>query len=109
MERSTEEQSLHDRYYQFGLETVRPTVRTNDDAHSFNRAAWQRLGEADFFRLPVSTEHGGLGCSLALTAAALEGLVEGSSDLGFCVSVVAHWVCVLTLQQFGSTAVQARY
>ena len=76
MEYSPQEQALYSRYYQFGLETVRPAVRTNDDAHSFNRAAWQLLGEANFFRLPVAAAHGGLGHTLPECAAALEGLVE---------------------------------
>ncbi len=108
MQRSPEEQAVYTRYHQFALETVRPAVRTNDDAHSFDRAAWRRLGEADFFRLPISSEHGGLGRPLSECAAALEGLVEGGSDLGFSVSAVAHWVCLLTLQRFGSAPAQAR-
>ena len=109
MEYSLQEQALYSRYYQFGLETVRPAVRTNDDAHSFNRSAWQLLGEANFFRLPVVAAHGGLGHTLPDCAAALEGLVEGSSDLGFCVSAVAHWVCLLSLQEFASDAARARF
>ncbi len=104
-----DERSLYDRYHQFGLETVRPAVHSNDDAHAFNRDAWRRLGEADFFRLPVAAAHGGLGCPLSHCSAALEGLASGSSDLGFSVSAVAHWVCLLSLQQFGSAASLARY
>jgi alkylation response protein AidB-like acyl-CoA dehydrogenase/GNAT superfamily N-acetyltransferase len=109
MQRSPEEEAIYSRYYQFALESVRPAVRTNDDAHTFDRAAWKRLGEADFFRLPISPASGGLGCPLAQCAAALEGLVEGSSDLGFGVSALAHWVCLISLQQFASAAAQARY
>jgi isovaleryl-CoA dehydrogenase len=104
-----DEQALYERYHQFGLETVRPAVQTNDDAHAFARDAWRRLGECGFFRLPIAAAHGGLGCPPSQCAAALEGLAAGSSDLGFCVSAVAHWVCLLSLQQFGTAGSQARY
>lgn len=109
MRRSPEEQALFDRYRRVGLDAVRPAVRANDDTHAFDRAAWRRVGEAGFFRLPVAAEHGGLGLPLAHCAAALEGLADGSGDLGFSVSTVAHWVCLLSLQQFGSPAARARY
>jgi isovaleryl-CoA dehydrogenase len=103
------EQALYERYHQVGLEVVRPTVQTNDEAHSFARDAWRRLGENDFLRLPVAPTHGGLGSPPSQCAAALEGLVAGSSDLGFCVSAVAHWVCLASLQEFGPASAQAKY
>jgi alkylation response protein AidB-like acyl-CoA dehydrogenase/GNAT superfamily N-acetyltransferase len=109
MSRSPEAQALHCRYYQLAHEAIRPAVRANDDAHAFDRDAWRRLGGADFFRLPVARELGGLGCPPAQCAAALEGLVEGSADLGFSVSAVAHWVALLSLQRFGCESVMARY
>jgi isovaleryl-CoA dehydrogenase len=109
MPRTPEEQALFDRYHQLAHQAIRPTVRASDDAHAFDRTAWQHLGAADFFRLPVRRELGGHGCPLTHCAAALEGLVEGSADLGFSVSAVAHWVALLSLQRFGSDSVQKRY
>jgi isovaleryl-CoA dehydrogenase len=104
MKPTARETDLHEHYRQLGLREVRAGVSANDEAHRFDRAAWRRLGEADFFRLPIRTELGGRGCSLRECAAALEGLALGSGDLGFSISAVAHWVCLLTLERLGSPA-----
>jgi isovaleryl-CoA dehydrogenase len=109
MNEAAPEPDLHERYRQLGLRAVRPGVPANDEAHCFDRQAWQRLGEADFFRLPVRRDLGGLGCSLRQCAAALEGLALGSGDLGFSVSAVAHWVCLLTLERVGSPEQHREY
>jgi isovaleryl-CoA dehydrogenase len=109
MNRTTQEMELLERYQQLGRIEVRPRVQANDDAHRFDREAWRRLGEAGFFRMPVNRALGGLGCSLRECAAALEGLVIGSGDLGFSVSAVAHWVCLMTLERIGSEEQQQRY
>jgi alkylation response protein AidB-like acyl-CoA dehydrogenase/GNAT superfamily N-acetyltransferase len=109
MNRTTQETELYQRYRQLGLAAVRPRVRQHDQTHCFDRQAWQTLGAADFHRLPVHCELGGLGLPLAGCAAAMEGLADGSGDLGFSVSAVAHWVCLLTLQEFGSAEQLALY
>lgn len=109
MYRAPEELALHTRFFQFALGAIRPAVRGHDDGHTFNRDAWRALGELDFFRLPVSRANGGLGLPLAQCGAALEGLAEGSCDLGLSVSAVAHWVCLLSLERFASDAVRAQY
>ncbi len=93
---------LYERYRRLAERQVLPNVRRHDDEHRFDRAAWRQLAEADFFRLAVRRELGGLGLGLHACAAALQGVADGSCDLGFTVSVVAHLVCVRVLEKFGS-------
>lgn len=102
MNRPPDETELYERFRDFGAREVRPSVREHDDAHRFHRAAFTKLGAADFFRLPVRRELGGHGRGLHAYAAALEGLCDGSGDLGFGVSVLAHMVCPLVLEEFGT-------
>jgi isovaleryl-CoA dehydrogenase len=102
MSRTAQETEWYERFRRFGADEVRPAVRRHDDAHQFDRRAFERLAAADFFRLPLRPELGGLGCGLGAYAAALEGLADGSGDLGFSVSAVAHGVCLLVLQEHGS-------
>jgi alkylation response protein AidB-like acyl-CoA dehydrogenase/GNAT superfamily N-acetyltransferase len=102
MQRNAQEIEWYERFRQFGAAEIRPGVRRHDDEHLLDRRGWKRLGEMDFFRLPIRTALGGLGHGLHDYAAALEGVAEGSSDLGFSVSAVAHMVCLMVLQEFGS-------
>jgi alkylation response protein AidB-like acyl-CoA dehydrogenase/GNAT superfamily N-acetyltransferase len=109
MQRTAQQTELYERFRRFGANEVRPFVRQHDEEHRFDRRAWERLAAADFFRLPVRAEFGGRALGLRHYAAALEGLAEGSSDLGFSVSVVAHMVCLLVLQEFGSAEQRELY
>jgi alkylation response protein AidB-like acyl-CoA dehydrogenase/GNAT superfamily N-acetyltransferase len=102
MSRSAAETEWYERFRHLALAEVRPSVRRHDDEHALNRPAWGVVGAADLFRLPVRPELGGLGLGLRAFAAALEGLADGSGDLGFSVSAVAHAVCALVVQEFGS-------
>jgi isovaleryl-CoA dehydrogenase len=102
MHRTAPETELYDRFRAFGADVLRPAVRHHDDDHRFHRAAWERLGAAGFFRIPLPAGLGGLGLGLSDYAAALEGLADGGGDLGFGVSVVAHLVALRVLQVFGS-------
>jgi isovaleryl-CoA dehydrogenase len=109
MNRTAHDTELYERFRDFGARELLPAVRPNDEAHRFDRPAFARLGQADFFRLPIRPELGGLGRGLAGYAAALEGLLDGSGDLGFGVSVVAHLVCLLVLEEFGSAEQHRAY
>lgn len=109
MHRTAQETELYDRFRAFGADVLRPAVRRHDDEHRFDRAAWERLGAAGFFRIPLRPELGGLGLGLHDYAAALEGLADGSGDLGFGVSVVAHLVALRVLQEFGSPEQHRHY
>ena len=102
MQRSAEEAELYEHFRGLASGEIRPAVRACDDEHRFDRRAWAACGGAGFFRLPIRTELGGLRRGLRGYAAALEGLAAGSGDLGFSVSVVAHMVCLMVLQEFGS-------
>jgi isovaleryl-CoA dehydrogenase len=102
MQRSPEESAFYECFRRLAAAEIRPAVRRHDDGHAFNRRGWECLAAADFFRIPVRQEVGGLGQGLRAYAAALEGLADGSGDLGFSVSAVAHGVCVLVMQEFGS-------
>src|SRR5262245_16821670 len=109
MRRTPGEAELFERFRDFGLREVRPGVRRHDDDHAFDLGAWKRLAQTDIFRLPVRAEWGGLGAGLSAYAAALEGLAEGSGDLGFGVSVVAHVVCLMALAEHGTDEQRALY
>jgi alkylation response protein AidB-like acyl-CoA dehydrogenase/GNAT superfamily N-acetyltransferase len=93
---------LYERFSRLAEREVAPNVRRHDDEHRFDRAAWRKLAEADFFRLDVSRELGGRGLGLHACAAALQGVADGSSDLAFSVSAVAHLVFLRVLEKFGS-------
>jgi isovaleryl-CoA dehydrogenase len=102
MQRTAQESELYEQFRELAAREIRPAVRQHDESHSFNRHGWEQLAAAGFFRLPIPPELGGLGRGLHGYAAALEGLAEGSGDLGFSVSVVAHMVCLMVLAEFGS-------
>src|SRR5438477_11692437 len=109
MNRTAEQAELYERFRRLAEDAIRPGVRRHDDEHRFDRAGWQRLAAADFCRLPVRRELGGLGLGLAGYAAALEGVAEGSGDLGFSVSAVAHMVALLVLEKYGTPELHRLY
>jgi alkylation response protein AidB-like acyl-CoA dehydrogenase/GNAT superfamily N-acetyltransferase len=102
MLRNPEQTELYERFRRLAEAEVRPHARQHDDEHRFDREGWQKLARADFCRIPVRRDVGGLGLGLHAYAAALEGVADGSGDLGFTVSVVAHMVCLMVLERFGS-------
>src|SRR5262245_25784725 len=102
MPRTPEQTSLYERFRRLAEEHVRPRARRHDDDHTFDRDGWRALAEAGFCAVPVRTELGGRGLGLDEYAAALEGVADGSGDLGFTVSAVAHMVCLMVLEKFGS-------
>jgi alkylation response protein AidB-like acyl-CoA dehydrogenase/GNAT superfamily N-acetyltransferase len=102
MGRTAEQAELYERFRRLAEAAVRPNVRRHDDEHRFDRDGWRRLAAADFCRLAVRRELGGLGLGLHAYAAALEGVADGSADLGFTVSAVAHVVGLLVLEKFGT-------
>jgi len=102
MRHSAEHLELYERFRRLAEREVLPGVRRHDDEHSFDRDAWRKLAQADFCRLPVRRELGGLGLGLPAYAAALEGVADGGCDLAFTVSAVAHMVCLMVLEKFGS-------
>jgi isovaleryl-CoA dehydrogenase len=102
MRYTCENAALYERFRGLAQREVLPGVRRHDDEHRLDRAGLRKLAGEDFFRLPVRRELGGLGLGLPAYAAALEGVADGSGDLGFSVSAVAHMVCVMVLEKFGS-------
>ncbi len=95
--------ALRARYREVGAREVFNAAIEHDARGAFDRAAFTRVGASGLFRIHVRKELGGEGLGLREFAAALEGFAEGSGDLGFSVSVVAHAGCVITaLQEFGS-------
>jgi isovaleryl-CoA dehydrogenase len=102
MGRTPEQCELFERFRRLAEKAVRPRVRRHDDEHLFDRDGWRQLAQADFCRIPISRELGGLGLGLQAYAAALEGVADGSGDLGFTVSAVAHMVGLMVLARFGS-------
>jgi alkylation response protein AidB-like acyl-CoA dehydrogenase/GNAT superfamily N-acetyltransferase len=102
MRHTAEHLELYERFRRLAEREVLPGVRRHDDEHRFDRDGWQKLARADFCRLPIRRELGGLGLGLPAYAAALEGVADGSCDLGFTVSAVAHMVCLMVLEKFGS-------
>jgi alkylation response protein AidB-like acyl-CoA dehydrogenase/GNAT superfamily N-acetyltransferase len=99
---STTPTELLERFRRLADTAVRPRVRHHDDEHLFDRDGWRQVAQADFYRIPICPELGGLGLGLHAYAAALEGVADGSGDLGFTVSVVAHMVGLMVLEKFGS-------
>jgi alkylation response protein AidB-like acyl-CoA dehydrogenase/GNAT superfamily N-acetyltransferase len=102
MRHTAENLQLYERFRQLAEREILPGVRRHDDEHRFDRDAWRKLAQADFCRLPIRRELGGLGLGLPAYTAALEGVADGSCDLGFTVSAVAHMVCLMVLEKFGS-------
>jgi isovaleryl-CoA dehydrogenase len=109
MGRSAQDIELYERFRTFGAEEIYHRVRLNGDEHRLDRQAWDRLAATGLFRLAVRPELGGCSLGLRAFAVALDGLTEGGRDLGFAVSVVAHLVSVLVLQEFGTAEQRALY
>jgi alkylation response protein AidB-like acyl-CoA dehydrogenase/GNAT superfamily N-acetyltransferase len=99
---TTDPTELFERFRRLAESAVRPRVRRHDDEHLFDRDGWRTLAQADFCRVPIRREFGGLGLGLCAYAAALEGVADGSGDLGFTVSAVAHMVGLMVLEKFGT-------
>jgi alkylation response protein AidB-like acyl-CoA dehydrogenase len=85
---------IRDRYRDLGRTLVAPSARARDESATFDREVWRSLAVAGLFRKATLVDR----------AAALEGLAEGSCDLGLCVSVCAHLVVVAVLERFGTRA-----
>ncbi|MBL9038140.1 MAG: GNAT family N-acetyltransferase [Archangium sp.] len=100
---------LFNRFREVGAREVAPGVARHDASASFDREAFRRVGASGLFRLHVPREDGGEGLGLPELLAAIEGFAQGSGDLGFSVSVVAHAACFITaLLDFGSAEQRAR-
>jgi alkylation response protein AidB-like acyl-CoA dehydrogenase/GNAT superfamily N-acetyltransferase len=94
---------LRARFREVGQREVSARATEHDANANFDREAFRRVGASGLFKLHVRKEYGGDGLGLREWAAAIEGFGEGSSDLGFSVSMVAHAGCAITLlQEFGS-------
>jgi alkylation response protein AidB-like acyl-CoA dehydrogenase/N-acetylglutamate synthase-like GNAT family acetyltransferase len=94
---------LRARFREVGLREVSARAPEHDGAAKFDREAFRRVGASGLLKLHVKKEYGGDGLGLREWAAAIEGFGEGSGDLGFSVSMVAHAGCAITvLQEFGT-------
>lgn len=85
---------IRERYRDLGRTLVAPSARARDLSGSFDREVWRALASSGLFRKATLVDR----------AAALEGLAEGSCDLGLSVSVCAHLVVVAVLERFGTRA-----
>ncbi|MFT3712968.1 MAG: GNAT family N-acetyltransferase [Archangium sp.] len=94
---------LKARFREVGQREVSVRAPGHDANATFDREAFRRVAAAGLFKLHVRKEYGGDGLGLREWAAAIEGFGEGSGDLGFSVSMVAHAGCAITvLQEFGT-------
>lgn len=89
---------IRERFRDVGRTLIAPSARQRDIDRRFDRQIWRTLGDTGLFRK----------ASLVDRAAALEGLAEGSCDLGLAVSVCAHLVVVAVLERFGTRSQKER-
>lgn len=104
-----EQQALRARFQEFGAQQVAPRAEACYSAGEFDGESWRALADADFWRLPVSTELGGDGGTWWDFIAALEGLSTATQDLGFLLSIVAHSGMIRGLIEFGTPAQRDRW
>lgn len=94
---------LRARFREVGAREVSARATDHDATAKFDREAFRRVGASGLLKLHVKKEYGGDGLGLREWAAAIEGFGEGSGDLGFSVSMVAHAGCAISvLQEFGT-------
>jgi alkylation response protein AidB-like acyl-CoA dehydrogenase len=95
------QRGLSERYEQLARTHVAPAVDRHYGSGSLDRGAWQQLADEGFWRLPVPEHLGGWGLTWWEFTAALEGVVRGSGDLGFCLSLIAHAGFVRSMLLYG--------
>ncbi len=94
-----------ERYRGLGAEIA--TILQGEDGF---RWAFERLGEAGIFGLPLPAEEGGGGVGAVATMDAMEGLALGCADLGFLFAASAHlWGSVMPLAAHGEPALVKRF
>ncbi|MHB8418874.1 MAG: GNAT family N-acetyltransferase [Myxococcales bacterium] len=89
-------------FRELGARLVAPTSKARDLDGSFDRALWRELGAAGLFQVSATPARG-----LRQAVEALEGLAEGSCDLGLSTSVLAHLVCCDILSRYGTAEQRA--
>jgi isovaleryl-CoA dehydrogenase len=96
-----QQRALSHHYEQLARQLVAPRSAQQNVARQLDRVAWGELAAEGLWRLAVPANRGGDGGTWWDFAAALEGIVRGSKDLGFCLSLIAHAGFVRALVRHG--------
>jgi alkylation response protein AidB-like acyl-CoA dehydrogenase len=95
------QQALAERYEHLARAHIAPAVAKHYESGQLDRWAWQRVADDGLWRLAVPENLGGYGLTWWDFTAALEGIVRGSGDLGFCLSLIAHAGFLRSMLLFG--------
>ncbi len=103
-------QSLFDSVLDFARKELQSDVIERDHNHEFWQEGWDKCAAFGILGLPVPEEHGGSGCDLTTTIAAMEALGYGCSDLGLIFAINAHlWTNTIPILTYGSDEQKQKY
>jgi len=85
-----QQRALSHHYEQLARSAVAPRSAAHAATRQLDRLSWRELADQGLWRIPVPESRGGDGGTWWDFCAALEGIVRGSRDLGFCLSLIAH-------------------
>jgi isovaleryl-CoA dehydrogenase len=98
---SLSQRALSDHYEALARTKIAPRSNWHYGQEQLDRQAWKLLADDGFWRIPIPEELGGHGLTWWDFAASLEGVVRGSQDLGFCLSLIAHAGFLRSMHLFG--------
>jgi alkylation response protein AidB-like acyl-CoA dehydrogenase len=107
----TEEQRLfQDQVLRFARAEIVPRVQEHDLNATFDRHAWDKMGEFGLLGLHFPEEFGGSGSDVMTCILAGEALGKAGVDGGLTLSYGAHtFLCADTIFTHGSDAIKKRY
>lgn len=96
-----QQRALAHHYELLSRRLVAPRSARHNELRQLDRQGWSAMADEGLWRIAVPRDRGGEGGTWWDFAAALEGIVRGSGDLGFCLSLIAHAGFVRALVRHG--------
>jgi butyryl-CoA dehydrogenase len=101
-----EERAVRDVAREFAQRELAPTVAQRDEDERYDRALFDRMGEAGLTAIPYPEEYGGAGMSTFAWVLAAEEI--GAADMGMAVSLSVHVLSQLPILAFGTDEQKSR-
>lgn len=95
--------------YQWGKDLLRSDLLERDQQVSFSRDKWIALAKTGFFRLSLNDTQQSDSLCVKKEIDAFKELARGSLDLPFCLSGIAHSICIKLLSKYGSVSQKQKY